>query len=344
MSDIGIYSTTAMLGVLRALRKAQPRWLLDTFFPGMSFSDTEQVAFDVEVEDEEVAPFVSPTSAGQIGSDLGYETLYFTPAYIKPVNDVKPGAPLRRMMGEALGGTLSAGQREMAILGQLLEMQQTRIIRRKLLMGAEVIRTGTCVIKGDDYPEKLVDFRRDAALTKTLAGAARWKEDGVSPYADVQAWIDLVGEKSGAAVTTVVMTGDAWALFEADPKLEKVLDRTLGQAATVQLGVSNGLPGSPVWKGRIGNTDFFTWNDTYREGGVKKTVFPPFTVVLAALGAAEGTQAHGAILDPRAGYRSLEAWPWSWIEDNPPRRMLMTQSAPLVYFRRPNATMCVTVR
>ncbi|CAO3406313.1 Type II secretory pathway, pullulanase PulA and related Glycosidase [Azospirillum largimobile] len=67
-------------------------------------------------------------------------------------------------------------------------------------------------------------------------------------------------------------------------------------------------------------------------------------MLLGATGAMEGIQAHGAILDPRAGYQALEVFPKSWIEENPGRRMLLSQSAPLVYPRRPNACMCATVR
>lgn len=339
-----IYTTTAMLTVLRSLRSKAPQFLLTMCFPLASFSDKAHIIFDVEVDDVEVAPFVSPLRPGTIGTDLGYETKMFAPAYIKPLHDIKPDEPLTRLAGEPLGGALSAGQREQAILGAKLQRQQRQILRRKEIMAAEVLRTGKCVVKGPDYPEVQVDFQRDPLLTRVLAGAARWGEAGVSPYADVQAWIDLVGAKSGAAVNVVVMDAKAWALFEADPKLEKVIDRTLGQAAILNLGFQAGLPGTPVFKGRIGMVEFYTYNDTYTEDGVTKTLLPDGTVILCACGAMEGTQAHGAILDPRAGYQSLEIFPKSWIEENPGRRLLLSQSAPLVYPKRPNAAMCVTVR
>lgn len=58
-----IYSTLAMLGVLQSLRAKAPRFLLNMFFPLASFSDTEKIIFDVEVDDIEIAPFVSPPAA-----------------------------------------------------------------------------------------------------------------------------------------------------------------------------------------------------------------------------------------------------------------------------------------
>lgn len=339
-----IYTTIAMLTVLRSLRAGAPRFLLSMFFPLASFSDDEKILFDVEIDDIEVAPFVSPLSAGRIGTDTGYETRMFAPAYIKPLHDIKPGETLRRLAGEPIAGAMSAGARERAILGQKLQRQQTMILRRKEVMAAEVLRTGKCVVEGPDYPKVQVDFQRHGDLTLALTGGARWGEAGVSPYDDVSEWINLVGAKSGAAVNVVVMDAKAWALFEADPKLEKRMDRTLGQTAILELGFKAGLPGTPVFQGRIGMVEFHTYNDTYTENGTTKALLPDHTVILGATGAMEGTQAHGAILDPRAGYQALEIFPKSWIEENPGRRVLLSQSAPLVYPRRPNAAMCATVR
>ncbi|WP_042695025.1 major capsid protein [Azospirillum sp. B506] len=68
-----IYSTLAMLGVLQSLRAKAPRFLLSMFFPLASFSDDEKIIFDVEVDDIEIAPFVSPLAAGRVGADTGYE-------------------------------------------------------------------------------------------------------------------------------------------------------------------------------------------------------------------------------------------------------------------------------
>ncbi len=341
---MNLYTTTAMLAVLRSLRRGTPRFLLDTFFPGSTFSDDEQIMFDVEVDNMEVAPFVSPLHAGRVMSDTGYQTKMFKPAYVKPIHDIKPNEPIRRMLGEAIGGTMSAGQREQALLGQKLILQQDMILRRKEVMAAAALYDGQITVVGPDYPSTLVDFQRDAALKVELLTTDRWGEDGVSPYDDVEEWIGIVSAKSGAAVNIVVMTPDAWKLYSEDPKLDKRLDRTRGQNAVVDLGYKPGLPGTPIYQGRVGVVDFYTYNDSYTEGGVAKKLLADFTVLLGATGALEGTQAHGAILDPRAGYQPLEMFPTSWIENNPARRVLMTQSAPLVYPRRPNASMRVKVR
>jgi hypothetical protein len=56
----------------------------------------------------------------------------------------------------------------------------------------------------------------------------------------------------------------------------------------------------------------------------------------------QGVKAFGAIQD----HESLEAVPYfskSWLEEDPSRRMVMTQSAPLLVPYRPNASLCATV-
>jgi Phage major capsid protein E len=341
---MNIYSTLAMQAVLRSLRNTASTWLLDTFFPGGTYSDKEEIAFDIEDDDIELAPFVSPLSAGKVGSDQGYETRFFKPAYVKPLHDIKPDRVLRRLIGEGIGGDLSPQQREQLILADTLRRQQQQILRRKQVMASEVLRTGKCTVTGDDYPTQLVDFRRPAGHTKLLTGLARWGETGVSPYKNLESWLDETSSACGAAVDRVIMTADAWTLFDDDPVTEKRLDRQLGQTATIDRGLNPNLPGRPTLKGRIGQVDIYIYNDEYKEAGVKKRLLPDYTVIGAATQAAEGTQAHGAIHHPESGYQAVEMWPHSWIEQNPGRRFVMTQSAPLVYPRRANATFAATVR
>ena len=344
MPTFDLYSTATMLALIPSLRRSINTWFLDSFFPLANFSDGEEVIFDVEDDDLEIAPFVHPLAAAKIGEDVGYHTDRLKPAYVKPFHDIKPNEPLRRLAGEPIAGVLSAEAREQIILGQKLLRQYRMILRRKLVMATEVYRTGKVVVVGDDYPAVTVDFQRHADLTVTLADALRWGEAGVSSYDNVQSWIDTLGTISGAAVDKVTMTADAWALFEADPKMEKRLDTTLGQTSRIELGFQPGEAGAPVYKGRIGLVEFYVYNDTYTEGGVQKTLFPAHTVTMAATLAALGTQGHGAILDAEAGYRPLEVFPSSWIERNPSRRVLLSQSAPIPYFGRVNATFSAKVR
>lgn len=343
--SLGIYDTASMLELLRSLRVV-PKFLLDLFFPGSHTSDDEYILFDVEIDNVQVAPYVSPRAAGRVMTDKGKRTEKFAPAYVKPFHDIKPNEPIVRMAGEPLTGAMSAQEREQAILVMKLDLQEKMIGRRLEVMAAEAIVEGKITVTGEDYPTQVVDFGRDAALSVTLAGAARWGEAGVSPVASLEAFVDLVSDKVGAAVNVAVMTTDAWTLFKDDPALEKKLDTTLGQTSAVNLGFLPGTPGSPVYRGRIGQVELYTYNDTYEdpEDGQIKSLLPAYTVIVGATGAVEGIKHYGAILDPSAGYQALERYPKSWITENPARRFVMTQSAPMLVPRRPNGTGRMKVR
>lgn len=339
-----IYTTASMLEALRSLRVV-PQFLLTMFFPGFALSDDEEIKFDVEIDNVQVAPFVAPTSAGRIMRDKGLRTDTFKPAYVKPLHDIKPNEPLVRTMGEPIGGSLSAGERELVILTNKLDLQSKMIRRRSEVMAAEALVNGTVTVAGEDYPTTVVDFGRSADLTVTLTGAARWGESGVSAWDSLEDFIDEVSTACGAAVNIVVMTTDAWRLLKADEKFDKALDRTLGQSSIVDLGFKPGTPGSPSYRGKVGDVEFYTYNDTYEDSdGSTKSLLPNYTVLVGATAAVAGVRHYGAILDPKAGYQALEIYPKSWIEENPPRRMLMSQSAPMVVPRRPNATGRMTVR
>lgn len=345
---LDIYSTAAMLPLVRSL-KTPGHWILDTYFgSGRSYSDDEKIYFDVEVDSQQVAPFVSPMMAGKVMSEEGRETRSFAPAYIKPKHDIRPNEVIIRQPGEPLLGNLTPQQRAPLILARKLALQSGQIQRRWELMAAEFARTGKIVVKGENYPERIVDFRRDAALTidLTIDSAKRWGETGVSPIDDLERWFGLTGEKSNAAPSICTMTEDAWSLVKEDPKFDKMLDRTRGQDAAVSLGFKPGVPGSPTYKGRLGSVDFYTYNDTFRDPVTNAitTLLPPYTVMWSAPGALEGALHFGAILDEDAGFQSVDIFPKSWTEKDPSVRWLLSQSAPLPVPRRPNACGCAKVR
>ena len=339
-----IYATVAMLEALRSLRRV-PKFLLSLFFPGYSLSDDEQIKFDVEIDNVQIAPFVAPTAPGHVLRDKGRRTDTFTPAYVKPLHDIKPNEPLVRTMGEPIAGTLSASEREQLILVQKLDLQQNMIHRRLEVMAAEAVVHGRVTVVGEDYPTAVVDFGRDPDLTITLAGGARWGEAGVSPFDSLDAFLDLVSTECGAAVNVVVMTVDAWRLLRDDPKTDKALDQTRGQTSIAELGFKPGEPGTPVYRGRIGDVEIYTYNDSYEDvDGSTKNLLPDHTVIVGATGAVAGVRHFGAILDPDAGYQALEIYPKSWTQPNPARRFIMSQSAPMVVPRRPNAVGRMKVR
>ena len=339
-----LYSTRALLGILANLKQA-PLFFLNTFFPTTSESESEVIDFDVLVGSRRIAPFVSPIVQGRIMESQGYTTQTFKPAYLKPKTPVEPGRALKRLAGEAIAGTLSPSEREAAIVAQILAEHLDSIRRRKEVMAVEALRLGQVTVAGDGYPTQVVDFQRPNGHTKALTTTARWGENDVSPIRNVEAWGSEMLQAGGGVLTDVVFEPvSAWSLFQADPLFKEAVDlrRAEPSAQDVNLGI---MPDHVAYRGRMGNVNLWTYQDWYvNDGGSEVPLLPNHQVVLVSRPGLEGIQHHGAILDPAAGFVAVEAFPKAWLENDPARRVVMTQSAPLVVPRRPAASMGVTVR
>ena len=90
-----------------------------------------------------------------------------------------PSAPLKRLIGETIGGNLKPMDRREAALNRALTNQVENLTRREEVMAAEALRTGKITVTGEDYATQVIDFQRDASLTQTLTGATRWGEAGL---------------------------------------------------------------------------------------------------------------------------------------------------------------------
>jgi hypothetical protein len=338
------YTTEEMLPMVESLF-IPGNFLLRAFFPTVFEFETAEVKFDRVIPDRRLAPFVSPYAPGKVQQPKGFQTEALVPAYVKPKNQVTGREVLTRLPGESPGGSLTNADRYDRIVLDYLFQQRQRIERRLEWMASSILRTGAVTIAGDDYPSVTVSFNRTGSLTKTLLTTARWGETGVSPFTDVEGWIDEVASASGAGANIVVMDRLAWGYFAADSKTERALKRDLGQTAAINLGLTANLPGSPVYKGTIGNVEFYVYNDVYEDdaGAIQKLI-PDYTVIIGSQGGIEGGQLFGAILDPRNDFGAARYFPKTWIQEDPAGEFVMTQSAPILAPRRVDASMGVTVR
>lgn len=315
------------------------------FFPGVFEFDTAEVYFDRVLDDKRMAPLVSPLSPGKVHQPRGYRMETLIPAHIKPKNQVNPKDVMQRMAGEAIGGDMSASDRAAALRESYLMTHQSKIARRMEWMASSIMRTGAVTLVGDDYPSTVVQFSRAAGLTIALLTTARWGESGVSPVDNVDSWCDLVGTESGAAVNIVSMDKLAWQLFTADPKFEKQIDNTLGQTSAVMLGFSPQIPGSPTYKGRIGQVEFYVYNDVYEDdAGASAKLVPDYTVILGSQGGVEGAGLYGCVQHAENDYQKGQYFPHNWVDPNTGAEWIETITAPILVPKRINATLCATVR
>src|ERR1700722_10907328 len=125
-----LYDTNTLVQVVPNLKVAQ-QFLLDKFFTNIVTADSEKVSIDIDVGKRRMAPFVSPLVEGKLVEQRRYQTNEFKPAYIKDKRAPDLRKPVRRMIGERIGGDLKGEEREMANLEAEMT-DQVDILNRRL--------------------------------------------------------------------------------------------------------------------------------------------------------------------------------------------------------------------
>jgi len=213
------------------------------------------------------------------------------------------------------------------------------IDRRLEVMAAEVLRTGSLVISGDEYPTQNINFNRDPGLTVTLSGPDLWSDPSSSPLDDLQDWTQLSLQKSGVFINDVVMTVDVWKIFRKHPEIANELNRFRGNSTmnTEAVNIQGG-----VFMGEIPGFNIYVYSDWYVDDtGVEQPILPAGSVIVSSP-KMEGVRAFGAIRDDEIGYQAVPYYPKSWVDNDPSVRYLLMQSAPLVVPYRVDA--CVYAR
>lgn len=339
------FTTAELVGIVENLKRPRSA-LLDRYFPNIITSDREEIKVDVIKGKRRIAPFVSPLVAGQVVERNGLRTNTFKPAYIKDKRAFDPNAPMKRVAGETIGGSLSLQERLNRHLATELEDQTQMLTRRMELMASEAIRTGKLVITGDNYPTQTVDFERDATLTPAaLAGGAKWDQGTATPLRNLKAWAKLVRKASGVNPVDVIMGDDAFAEFADNAKVVSRLDNRNTTNQTLQIGQqeAEGL----TFQGVVDGFNIFTYSGWYVDpaDGVEKEIWPADIVGMTAPGqfGLGGERLFGAIMDPKAGYAAMPFFPKMWETDDPAATWLMMQSAPLIVPTRVDATFAIDV-
>ncbi|QCR38951.1 major capsid protein [Nissabacter sp. SGAir0207] len=343
-----LFDTATLVGIVPNLMTSQ-NWLLDKFFPNIVTSETEFVSIDVDVGQRRMAPFVSPLVAGKQVESRRMQTNTFKPAYIKDKRVPDLRKPIRRQIGERIGGEYTAAQREQ--LNMMFEMaDQVDILNRRLeWMGASALTTGKVVIEGEGFEKTEVDFGRASDLTVALSGSDLWSNTTTSsikynkPTAHLNEWVKTVLKKSGAVVRDIVFTSAAWDAFVLDATLEgAIIFPAMGPYGNV-INPGTQVERGAVYKGRWGQLDLWLYNDWYvDDNGVEQPMLPDGTVVLSGPDL-QGTRAFGAIMDPAFNYGPMAYAPKTWVQEDPAQRFLLMQSSPIVIPSRVNAALCATV-
>lgn len=350
----GIYDTYKLLTVQRKM-KTLPAFFLQWFPSQINFQE-DKIAFDKVSDDlTRVAPFVAPNVEGRVVREEGYNAVAFKPAYVKPKHVVDPNMIIPRQPGEALGtGSLTIAQRRDVVIAYLLRKHRAMHENTWEWMASQAALNGYIDIQGDDYPLTRVDFGRDAALTITTD----WTAAGITSektFSDLRAGKMLANDKSvsGAVISDYIFGADAWAQFvKVNQALlfgrDGLMDTNIGGSTTSVTRLWDGLEGVE-YMGRIaglngaGAMNIYVNTQKFRDRFNVSQYLMPQNKVLGISPAIDGVRCFGAILDKKAGYQALEYFPKMWEEEDPSVEYIMSQGAPLMVPRDPNASFLMTV-
>jgi len=341
-----IFDTAVLNRVVQDLTRPSS-FLLDTFFPQIQTEESEEIHFDTDDSKPRIAPFVSPLVAGKVQVEDGFSTQSFRPAYIKDKRRFEPNRPLKRTIGEPIGGNLSGQARMQAVLMKNMEDQLKRLTRTQEIMAAEALQAGQVTVAGEQYPTKVVDFGRASGLTVTKGASVGWDDSGVSAVDDLETWHGLIQDESGASARVVVMDPKAWQLARKQAAVTDLLDIRRGSTSSVNIDPITRGQGNDKARlvGYLGDFEIWVYQEKYTDSaGVTQQIMPDYGVIMGDPSTLEGARAYGMIQDEKAGYQALEYFAKSWLEEDPAVRYLLMQTAPLVVPYRPNACGFFTVK
>lgn len=346
---ITLYGTTELIQVQQRLADL-PDGFWRNLFPRVITSDREEIMFErADIDNRRLAPFVAPNVQGRVMRGQGFSARSFRPAYVKPKHIVDPTKAISRMMGEPLLGGQSMESRFNAHVGNNMRLERESIERRWDWMACKAVTEGKVTVVGEDYPSVTVDFLRDASLTVTLTGTARWDQGTVTPnpLQDLADASDNSFNLGNAPITDLVFGTTAWKNFLKNPAVLDLLNNqkrgSTSDFSRTVLNSNANYQAVGYIDGPGGRFNFWRYRNWYSEedanGVLTVTDFLDPRDVCGYGPAIDGAAMFGAIHDVKANFRAeATIFPKMWEQDDPSVVYTMSQSAPLMVPLNPNNT------
>lgn len=340
-TGITLYDTATLIGVVENLMTANT-FFLDSFFPQEVVSNDGNVAIDVDVGKRRMSPLVSPLVEGKLVESRRIQTKLFKPPYVKDKRAPDLLRPVRRMIGERIGGNQMTGQqRQDANLALELADQQEMLKRRMEWMATQSLTNGYLVLEGDGYETAMIDFGRDPNLNIVLSGTDMWDADNsmANPTADVRGWVRQALQSSGAQITDLVFTNAAFdALIQNEKIYQMLLNSAIRANEDVKLNMGPVIGSGAVLMGYWGTYRVWLYNEWYVDADNVERPMITDGIMMGISDKLGGARAFGLILDPQLGYIPAPFAPKMWFQEDPAQLMLMLQSSPLTIPTRINAS------
>ena len=344
-----------------------PRQTISTMFwrsffnPRTVMSEQAEIRFDEIDKSRRIAPFMVPNMPGRpIYRDEGSRIKVFRPAYTKPKDAVDPSDHLFETAPEVSRrvGPYTASERMAMRVMNIARTHRESIERLWDYMCAMALVNGKLDVKtatdSGIEPMVTIDFDRTAANTVAYNANHNWAGANFDILNHINDLTDQIADtKFGGRVTDVLMGTKAANqfrdFFRKSTRGKDYLDlETSGaEQVMIQRGVVRADPMNPfTYLGQM-DAGLHCWKiqgpgNTFENDDYTFTkVVGDWDVILTS-SMTEMVLAYGAIVDVD-NLMPATMWSKSWISQDPSKRYIMTQSAPLAIPIYPNATMKITV-
>ncbi len=272
--------------------KAPNLFLWALLVTGKKTHQVEKMEIQTKKSGRETAPFVGPNLPGTFLGREEFSIKTFEAPQIKPYKVAAANDLFKINFGSHAYAT-DMNKAVSNAMEEDLKHLDTTITRKELAMLGELMSTGKIAIEGKGLSREAIGYGTDTENLETLTGTDKWDQSTSDPIGDIERWRDLILEKTGIAIDSVVMTPTAKRAFVnhpgvkdklkiTQPDLIRINPRNLGDGASF-IGVVPEL-----------NVDIYSYIDWYENDQGNKTTILPEGGVLACRSKTV-TQHYGAI-------------------------------------------------
>lgn len=331
------------LAIVNNKTRKTDNWLLQTFFPNkIAFPNKDAVPLDELDTTQALAPFVSPlVQAKPIVSQGSFEREYVKAPYLKPARSLTPDtvydASLLSTLQDAglirsANGRMSEAER--LRVAQISEFNRLResIDNRKVLMGADILTTGSTVCVGDDHPAYLVDYKRAGALKFSPDNG--WDTEAGKPVSDIENMIDRLITEGGSSPVIALMSSKVFANLIKNPEFKERIQRPQGANTPDIFAPRFNRTDRAMYRGDFDGIQFWTYDVAHRLNGVSKRFIDETGFYLVA--DTSGYQAQCMIKHMDAWGLALEYFDYTAVQKDPSIIKMISESSPLIVPSNPN--------
>lgn len=325
---MSIYTTKAMAKAMRQDKKAGT-FLMDKFFGKVDPKIGKTVTIDIIKGKRRLAPFQTPRVEGELVEKQGHSTREYTPAYLKPKDELAATDVLDdRIAGDNEYSLTSPQEREAIALAAQLNDLEDMIIRREEWMCAQQLVNGYVDVVG-----KGVNYRIDLGMEAShkITVATVWSDvANATPFSDIGDAVALISKDAGISANTIIANSELIEEMLNTADMESKLNTRrmdLGQINPMQFGENATYYGDIVVKGK--RLEIWSYDEWFLdENDVEQPMIPDGKVVVTSDNA-DFRRHYGAIKDKKAGWAAMPRFPKTWDQEDPSITWIMVQSAPL---------------